>query len=324
MKIINLQFPNKYSAKKKEFVLAMGYFDGLHLGHRAVIQQAKRIADKQHLKLALLTYSQSPAGFYVNDPVLKVPILPFRQKMQMLEKLGVDTIFLIDYNLAFGSQSPEDYVDNYLAKLGASVVVAGFDHTYGSLKDKADMKHLPRYANGRFEVYTVGECSDYFGKISSTRIRRLLSEGDLQAVNELLGYQFQTVGFVVHGNQIGRRIGFPTANQALEEKQLLPKSGVYAVRTKIVTGPLAGRSFNGMASIGRNETFGSDNPITIEINLFDFSADIYDEEIIVYWIAFLREQVKYADVEALIDQLKQDQVNSLNLLKEIPKSKNYS
>ncbi|MDN6967650.1 riboflavin biosynthesis protein RibF [Oenococcus sp. UCMA 17063] len=323
MKIINLKFPNRYSNKKKEFVLAMGYFDGLHLGHQTVIKQAKKIADEQHLKLAILTYSQSPTGFYINDPILKVPILPFRQKMQMLDKIGVDTVFLIDYSLEFGDQNPKDYVDNYLAKLGAAVVVAGFDHTYGSLKEIADMKHLPGYADGRFKVLTIGECADYFGKISSTRIRRLLFDGNLQAVNQLLGYQFQTVGFVVHGNQIGRKIGFPTANQALEEKQLLPKSAVYAVKTKIVTGPLAGKIFDGMASIGHNETFGSDNPITIEINLFDFSDDIYDEEIIVYWIAFLREQIKYANAEELVDQLKQDQIDSLHILNKSPKIENY-
>lgn len=314
MKIINLQFPNTYENPKKEFVLAMGYFDGLHLGHQAVLNKAKDLAEKQQLKLAVLTYDQSPTSFYDPDPALKFPILPLREKLAMLADLAVDTSYVINYSLDFGSQSPQSYVDHYLTKLGAIAVVAGFDHTYGSLAKKADMDHLPGYAAGRFQVVAVNEFADFSGKISSTRIRQLLIKGDLRAANALLGYQYQTVGKVVYGNQIGRKLGFPTANLSLNEKQLLPKTAVYAVRTKILTGKLAGRFFDGMASIGHNQTFGDDNPMTIEINLFAFSADIYNEKIAVFWIDYLREQVKYSNVTELISQLKQDQINSQRIL----------
>ncbi|MFT8470353.1 riboflavin biosynthesis protein RibF [Oenococcus sp.] len=308
MKVINLQFPNIYqSDQDHQFVLAVGYFDGLHLGHQAVIRRAQQIAEQRSLKLAVLTYRQSPASFYQDDASLKAPILPLPEKLKKFAEMQVDTVFLIDYSLAFGQQPAQTYVDHYLAKMGLAVLVAGFDHTYGSVKEKADMAHLPIYAKKRFEIVSVSEQDDADGKISSTRIRSLIQSGKVSDANRLLGYDYRTIGRVVLGNQIGRTLGFPTANQQLIEPQLLPKAAVYAVRVKILTGQFAGKMLNGMASIGHNVTFGDNNPMTVEINLFDFYGNIYDETIAVDWIDYVRDQQKFDSVRGLVDKLHEDQ-----------------
>lgn len=314
MKIINLQYPNTYKNDHKNIVLAMGYFDGLHRGHQEVIKKAKQIADDTGRVLAVLTYRQSPASFYKSDQILNYPILPFEQKIEKFKAMGVQLLFAVDYSIEFGRQEPQTFVDNYLVSLGCKTVVAGFDHTYGPVNKKADMKHLPEFAKGRFEVVTVGQVSDRGGKISSTRIRSLLLRGKLELVNRLLGYDFQTVGQIVYGNQIGRKLGFPTINQELKTAQLLPKVGVYAVISEFLTGKYQKKSFMGMASIGYNETFGENNPLTLEINLFDFSDDVYGQMVKIKWISFLRDQVKFSSSQQLVNQLYQDRIKSKEIL----------
>lgn len=302
MKIINIHHPLKASFEQKEkIILAMGYFDGIHKGHQKVINQAKSIADEKGKPLGVLTYDHKPAVVYDQlSPHDKRDIILQKNKYKELERLGVDIVFEVNYSFNFQNQSPQEFVDNYLIRFNADTVVAGTDHTYGA-KD-ATMDLLPKYASGRFDVVSVDLADYHLSKISSTRIRRNLDQGHIDTVNMLLGRPFRTDGTVVHGFARGRELGYPTANIDHDELQWLPVIGVYIVDVWI-----GEEKHHGMASIGRNVTFGDKNPITVEINILDFNDNIYGEVLEIDWLHRLRGEVKFEGVEKLIEQLKSDE-----------------
>lgn len=302
MKIINIHHPIKASFEQKEkIILAMGYFDGIHKGHQKVINQAKTIADEKGMPLGVLTYDHKPAVVYDQlSPHDKRDIILQKNKFKELEKLGVDIVFEVNYSFNFQNQSPQEFVDNYLIRFNVDTVVAGTDHTYGA-KD-ATMDLLPKYASGRFDVVSVDLAGYHLDKISSTRIRRNLDQGHIDTVNMLLGRPFRTNGTVVHGFARGRELGYPTANIDHDELQWLPIIGVYIVDVWI-----GDEKHHGMASIGRNVTFGDKNPITVEINILDFNDNIYGEVLEIDWLHRLRGEVKFEGVEKLIEQLKSDE-----------------
>ncbi|MCG7194488.1 riboflavin biosynthesis protein RibF [Fructilactobacillus sanfranciscensis] len=310
MKVINLSYPiSKKIEFKRPIVLAMGFFDGVHLGHQKVIKQAQKIAKQKDLPLAVLTYDHHPALVYKKLEGNAARYLSiWERKVDLFAKLGVDIVYRVNYNFAFQAQKPQAFVDNFLMRMNVDTVVAGFDHTYGA--KKATMKDLPGYAQGRFNVNTVPADRLDDKKISSTRIRRNLEDGHMLTVNDLLGYSFETTGTVIHGLARGRTLGFPTANLEYSEFQQLPSEGVY-----IVSMLVNNQWLPAMASIGRNVTFGDHNPVTIEINILGFNQNIYGNEVKVQWLKKMRDEVKYTGKEALIEQLKRDEINTRTYFK---------
>lgn len=286
-------------------VLAMGFFDGIHLGHQQVIKTAVNWAKQLGIKAAVLTYDHHPQVVYkrLDEHDRRYLTLP-EQKFQLLEQLGVDQVFLINYSYAFQDQTPAEFIQNYLVRFNAQVVVAGFDHTYGE-KQIATMERLPEFSQGRFEIITVPKLQQQAQKVSSTAIKESLDSGNVTSVNKMLGRNFTTIGTVVHGEQVGRTIGYPTINVEHNPLQWLPTIGIYVVRVKI--GEVW---YQGMASIGKNVTFYNDHPVTVEINLLDFKQNVYGEVVTVEWLKYLRGEEKFASVEELIDQLQVDEQNT--------------
>lgn len=291
-------------------VLAMGFFDGVHLGHQRVLATAKRIAERRHQPLAVLTYDKLPAIVFqkLDQPVRY--LTPLRTKLQLLEHFGVDIAYVMDFTSAVGELEPQTFVDQVIVNLQPSTVVAGFDHTYGP-KTIANMTKLPSYARERFTVKTVDKLVDANSdtKVSSTAIRQLIDQGNVAEANQLLGYSYTTSGMIVHGFARGRTIGFPTANVQWNVDERIPAVGVYAVRMHV-----QGQWYNGMASVGYNVTFGKQQHQTIEVNLFNFQRHIYGEYVQVQWVQRLRGEVKFAGVAELVDQLKKDQIRSEKIL----------
>ncbi|UQS85471.1 riboflavin biosynthesis protein RibF [Apilactobacillus apisilvae] len=302
MEVIKIHHPiNENLEFKNKCVLAMGFFDGVHLGHQKVINKAKNIADKKGLDLAILTYNHKPAVVYKQlDSHESRYLTLYNQKMSLFKNLGVNKVFLVSYTFDFQNQSPEEFVNNYLITFNVDTVVAGVDHTYGD--KKANMDILPEYANGKFNVESVDLDNLNENKISSTAIRHNLDQGDIKTVNELLGRPFRTNGMVVHGLARGRELGYPTANIQHDEVQWLPNIGIYVVKVFI-----GGKKYRGMASIGRNVTFGNKNPITVEINILDFDHNIYGEDLSIDWLYRIRGEVKFNGINSLINQLKDDE-----------------
>jgi len=304
MEIVTLHHPiNHAEITDEPVVLAMGFFDGMHAGHREVLAVAKAKADDLGVKLAVLTYDHHASVVFktYETPLQYLTTVP--RKLELMEEVGVDKVYVMNFTASYSQQDPQTFVDNYIVGLHAKAAVAGFDHTYGAVD--ADMAHLPIYSQGRFEVIEV-PCVLSDGRESASRDARvLLDNGEVETLNELLTRPYQTTGTVVHGEARGRELGFPTANIETPGLERLPMVGVYVVRIKI-----GGTWHAGMASIGYNVTFGENRPKTVEINIMDFKQNIYGEAVKVEWLQYLRGEVKFTTVEALIEQLHQDELDT--------------
>ena len=231
---------------KDPVVLALGFFDGVHRGHQAVIKQACQKAQEQNLKVAAMTFDHH-ASVVFEQPHQKFSPLSYltsvERKAELMDELGVDILYVVDFTSAFGSLNPEDFVQQYMVDLNAKVVVAGIDYTFGPA-ELANMDTLPALAQSRFEVVKVPKIIFKDDKIGSGKIREMVTEGDIDEADSHLGYAFQTRGVVVHGEARGRELGFPTANIVSDENQITPGIGIYVVEIKV-----GERWYKGMASV---------------------------------------------------------------------------
>lgn len=302
---------NKHKIVDEEIVLILGFFDGVHLAHQELIKEGVRIAKERNLKAALMTFNRRPKIVYekVSDGVY-TNLTQFSQKVERIESLGVDILYKVFFNSELGNLAPQDFVEQYIVAWNAKVVVAGYDYTYGK-PEIASMDTLPEHAKGRFEIVQMGEEKQSGHTISSTQIRKYIQEGEIEKANEMLGYPYETLGFVIHGDARGREIGYPTANTHTHPYTLLPKNGVYAVWFTV-----KGKRYQGMASIGYNITFEAGRQLSVEVNIFDFKEDIYGDDVKIEWVAYLRAEEKYSGVDALIEQLEKDEMNSRRILSE--------
>lgn len=304
MEIMNIRHPYRpEQIPNEEVVLVLGFFDGVHRGHQKVINTGKQIAKEQDLKLAVMTFTHHPSIVFHKMGASEMEYLTsLKQKEALMNRLGVDYLYEVEFTSSFAHLAPQTFVDQYIVGLKAKVAVSGFDYTYGP-RDIADVAHLPEYAKGRFEIVTVAKESNEREKISSSRIRELLALGKVDEANDLLGYPYTIDGLVIHGEARGRLLGYPTVNVNFSRYARLPMEGVYVCQLKV-----GDTWYEAMGSIGHNDTFGEGQRLTMEINILDFHEEIYGETISVRWLHFLREQVKFDGVEALIAQLAADEV----------------
>lgn len=304
MKIVKLKEPyDKNAIVDSPIVLALGFFDGVHRGHQEVIKRAIEKGKSLGVKVAVMTFDRHPKIIFQNIDGEKFKYLTMLdEKLEHFKNLGVDIAYVVKFDENLAYLSPQDFIDKYVVGLHAVCVVAGQDYTYGK-HDIANMDTISDFAKGRFEIITVDHLQRNDQKISSTQIRKDLDSGNVEAANLLLGYQYENHGTVEHGFKRGRKIGFPTLNVSIPKNERILGEGVYAVKVKV---DKDNSWYEGMASIGHNETFGDDLEKTVEINLFNFDKSVYGEKVIVKWYKFLREMVKFDSVEELIDQLNKD------------------
>ncbi|GBG94158.1 riboflavin biosynthesis protein RibF [Ligilactobacillus salitolerans] len=310
MKVINLSEPYDHQLiEPGPVILALGFFDGVHRGHQRVIRAAKKVAQEKNAKLAVMTFDRFPKIAYQGLDPLKIRYLTTtKRKLALFEQLGADLAYVVEFNEKLVPMLPQEFVDKYIIALHAIGAVAGFDFTYGK-PEIANMKTLPDYAQGRFEVFEVPELTEDAVKVGTTQIKHLLDQGKISETNLLLGYPFETTGPIVHGQARGRKLGFPTINVETDAQQKLPALGVYAVKVQIGTA-----WFDGMASVSHNETFGPQQEVTVEINLFDVHQDLYGQVARVQWFEYLRPSFKFTGAQALVDQMKKDESQSRELL----------
>jgi len=311
LKTIKIKHPyNKDEIVNEDIVLILGYFDGVHLAHQKVIKEGVRIGREKNLKVALMTFNRHPsivyrklnAGQYAN---LTQP----NQKAKLIESLGVDILYEVFFNSEFGNMPPQEFVDRYIVDWHAKVVVAGFDYTYGRA-DIASMAQLSDYAKGRFDIVQVGEAKEAGETISSTLIRQYIKNGEIDKANAMLGYSYETLGFVIHGDARGRELGYPTANIYSHPYTYLPGVGIYAVWFIV-----KGKRYMGMASIGYNVTFKNQSELSVEVNILDFNEEIYGDDVQIEWVAYLRGEVQFDGAEELIHQLQKDEEATRRILK---------
>ncbi|GEN95019.1 riboflavin biosynthesis protein RibF [Pediococcus ethanolidurans] len=318
MRIIYLHHPYKtQQIPQTEVVLAMGFFGGVHLGHQAVIKEARAEATKRKMPLAAMTFDHHPSVVFPKPGLNGLHYLSsVKRKAELMEDFGVDILYVVSFTSALAHLKPQEFVDKYMVALHAKVIVAGFDYTYGP-REIADMAHLPSYSKNRFDIITVDEFLLDGQKVSSTRIRNDLEKSNVDHANKFLGYVYQTSGLVVHGEARGRTLGFPTANVLSDPWVRIPGIGIYAVQLKVGT-----KWWPAMASVGRNVTFGENRPITLEINIFDFDQEIYGEQVSVKWYHYVRGEIKFANAAELVEQLKMDEKNIRKYFANLNKKRN--
>jgi riboflavin kinase/FMN adenylyltransferase len=294
----------------KNAVVTIGTFDGVHIGHRKIISRIKELATASGGETVILTFFPHPRMIlHPEDESIKL-ITTITEKAGLLEQLGVDHLIITPFSRDFSNQSPEGYIRDVLVnKIGTKKIVIGYDHRFGKDRQGGLQDLLAQAPVYGFEVIEIPEQDINDVAISSTRVRTALLCGDIYIANECLGYPFFITGKVIRGDQLGRTLGYPTANLMVEERyKLIPSDGIYAVKVKI-----EGKEYKGMAYIGHRPTV---NGMTrnIEVNIFDFSADIYNKELRMEFLHFIREDIKFASLEELVVQLGKDKEDVLALL----------
>lgn len=289
-------------------VVALGTFDGLHLGHKDVIGTAKAYADSCGEKLAVFTFSNHPLALIKPDNV-PVALITQEQKLACLEKLGVDLLLDIPFDALLANLSPQEFLHK-LQALNFNCLVVGENFSFGR-QGAGNIQTLENYAQqNRCRLIVRTLVSDNDTIISSTAIRHLIAAGEVAKARYMLGRAYTLSGVVSVGNRRGNTLGFPTVNLELQAaKVAVPCSGVYAVKVSF-----DGKCYKGMANIGNNPTFGDVEHVRLEVNLFDFSGDLYGKEIAVAFYERIRGEVRFASVEQLINQIKQDKEACLEML----------
>ena len=286
----------------KNAVVTIGTFDGVHLGHRKIIERIQQLAKDSGGETVILTFFPHPRMIiHPEDQSLKM-INTMDEKARLLEQLGVDHLIITPFTRDFSNQTAEEYIRDILVnKIGTKKIVVGYDHRFG--KDRqgglTELQQLAAVYN--YEVIEIPEQDIHDVAISSTRIRQALLSDQIELANEFLGYPFSIRGKVNRGDQIGRTIGYPTANILIEETyKLIPSDGIFAVKVW-----LDDKEYKGMGYIGHRPTI---NGMTrnIEVNIFDFNQDIYSQPIRMEFLHFVRGDIKFTSLEELTIQLGKD------------------
>jgi len=290
-------------------VVTIGTFDGVHVGHRKIIARVKELAESTGGETVLLTFFPHPRMIlHPEDESIKL-INTINEKAELLEQLGVDHLIITPFSRDFSNQSAEGYIRDVLVnRIGTKKIVIGYDHRFGKDREGglADLQRLgPVYG---FEVVEIPEQDINEVAISSTRIRNALLDGEIDLANTCLGYSFFINGTVIRGDQIGRQIGYPTANIVIQERyKLVPGDGIFAVKVVVED-----KEYKGMAYIGTRPTI---NGLTrnIEVNIFDFDKEIYNQNIRMVFHYFVRGDIKFNNLIELKAQLAKDREDVLGM-----------
>ena len=291
-------------------VVATGFFDGVHVGHRLVIRQLVEAAAVRGDESMVLTFWPHPRNVLQKEARSLRLLTTLEEKKRMLLGLGVNHVEVLPFTKDFSAMTTEEYLRMVMERFGAKAVLIGYDNRMGC--DAASADDVARVAErlGLEVIRTDMVPSQKGYAVSSTKIRELLEAGDIEAAGQMLGYSYGLKGVVVAGNRLGRTIGFPTANMQLYEPlKLVPGNGVYFVRAATL-----GREFYGMCNIGCRPTVGSGNARTIETNIFGFDEDIYGLDLELSFVARIREERRFGSMEDLKMQLENDRDICLSLI----------
>ncbi|MEO2053310.1 MAG: bifunctional riboflavin kinase/FAD synthetase [Allomuricauda sp.] len=290
-------------------VITIGTFDGVHIGHRKILERLINNAKNTNLKSTVLTFFPHPRMVLQKDVDIKL-LNTLEEKKQILETLGLDYLIVHPFTKEFSRLSATEFVRDILVNsLKVKKVIIGYDHRFGRNRN-ANIQDLITFGNALdFEVEEISAQEIDDVSVSSTKIRSALKEGDIETANSYLGYNYMLTGTIKKGKGLGKKFGFPTANLHIEEAhKLIPKTGAYVVKSEI-----DGKEYFGMMNIGYNPTVdGTDK--SIEINFFDFDGNLYGKKIQVQLLHRIRDEFKFNSVEELKEQLKKDKSHSLGLI----------
>lgn len=285
--------------------IALGSFDGLHLGHLSLIHKVHQEAQKNGGKSIVYTFKNHPRAVLNKENAPKL-LMNNDEKAEILQECGIDMLYFQDFDSEFMKMTPKEFVEFLINKFHAKGLVVGFNYKFG-YKNMGDTKLLQELAEEYdFKLFIMEPCIYEDEVISSTRIRKAIEDGEVQKACEMLSHPLRLSGEVMHGRKIGRTIGFPTANLNYDKNYVLPAIGVYYTNIKVNN-----IIYKGITSVGNNPTVDSKN-LTIETYILDFSEDIYGKNIEVFFIKKIRNEKKFSGIEQLKDQLKKDKSFALN------------
>ncbi|WP_445430513.1 bifunctional riboflavin kinase/FAD synthetase [Chryseobacterium indoltheticum] len=293
---------------QRPLALSLGMFDGVHLGHKCIIDELKKLGSAHNLETAILTFWPHPRFVFNPNEDLKL-LNTLDEKTLLMEKYGINNLFLKEFDEEFRNLTGEEFVRQILVdKLNVKYLIIGYDHSFG--KNKSGNFELLQNLSKEldFEVEQMEAINIHENNISSTKIRNALLAGNILEANEMLGYSYSVSGTVGHGKKLGRTIGYPTANIETENIKLLPKKGAYIVETFVND-----QQYKGMLSVGTNPTVNGDK-LTVEVYILDFEGDIYGEKITVKFRDFLHEEIKFEGLVKLIERLDEDKSLTENFI----------
>lgn len=293
-------------------VLTMGTYDGVHFGHRQIIKRVIELAKEIGGESIMLTYDPHPR--IALNPQTKLQLLcTLEEKIEMLVDLGIDHVVIAPFTKEFASIEASDYIEEFLVKhFNPNTIVIGYDHHFGKNRTgNIDLlkEFSPKYGYNVEEIskQTIDDIA-----VSSTKIRNALLTGQIQTANNLLLAPYSLKGRVIHGNKIGRELGFPTANIDVQESmKLIPNPGVYAVLIEYNQ-----LKYNGVLSVGYRPTVVENSHLTVEVFIFDFSENIYDKELKIIFMDKIRDEIKFSSKEALIEKMHEDVLDAKRILSE--------
>lgn len=293
-------------------MVTIGTFDGVHLGHRMIIERLKELAQKYDGETVIFTFFPHPRLVTAPGETNLRLLTTLEEKMELFEDLGIDHLVVYPFTKEFSQLSYAEFVQQILAgQIKTRCLVVGYDHKFGKNRE-GGFEYLQECARKyQFDIEKQEPLSIDENHISSTKIRDAIQAGDIKKANRYLGYPFTLHGKVVEGKQLGRKIGFPTANiEASDPHKIIPGYGVYAVKIKVNE-----ISFSGMLNIGSRPTFNQNaDQRSIEVHIFDFNDDIYNAGITLTFIDKIREEQKFNGIEALANQLMKDKITALKIL----------
>lgn len=292
-------------------VITIGNFDGVHLGHREIFRRLKKSARELDGVSVVVTFAPHPLRVVKSTNDLKL-INTLEEKITLIETSGVDYLIIIPFDLEFAAIPPVEFIEKILVKkIGMKKIIIGYDYAFGRNRE-GNFQMLSSYGKTfSYEVEELSPISSGERVYSSTLIRKMVDNGEVSNVVKFLGRHFSLGGKVVHGANRGKGLGFPTANISTD-KELIPAEGVYAVKVKIND-----RLYDGACNIGKNPTFGF-NDVSIEVYIFEFDAELYDQELRIYFIQRLRGEVKFATVDELKQAIEADVTECRRILATTP------
>jgi len=298
-------------------VITTGAFDGVHKGHQQIIGKMKAIAHSIEGETVIISFHPHPRKVISSVPGEIKQLTHIDERIALLATAGVDHLVIVPFDHRFSNMTADEYVKDFIVgHFKPAHIIVGYDHRFGNGR-KGNFELLEKWGKEfNFKVEEINEQLVNGEIVSSTLIRNCIVEKKIQQANNLLGYPYSFEGYVVRGNQLGRTIGFPTANLHInDEEKLIPSNGVYAVKVKGAC--TEGILLNGMMNIGVRPTVDGQKKV-IEVNIFNFDQDIYDQTITVQVFEFIRGEQKFDGLDALKNQLAQDKLNTATILQKYP------
>ena len=303
-------FTDIKNIKVDKSVICVGTFDGLHQGHKVIINKTIEHAKELNAKSIVFTFWPHPQEIITPErPVYYLNT--FQEKIDLFSKSGIDYLILYPFDKSFANKTSREFIHGFLVKqLNMKFFIIGYDHQFGKKREGnyRKMQNCAQELNFGIERIEQQAVSDEF--ISSTKIRNLLKEGLLELANQLLGYTYFTSGEVIKGQQIGSKIGFPTANIQIAPNKIIPKIGVYIVNVLVNN-----KTYQGIANIGFNPTVENNKLLSLEVHLMNFDEDIYTQNIRVFFHKRIRDEIKFDSIDKLKHQIEKDKQNALSYFK---------